>query len=1065
MSSSELAPGARLRLPREPYPGLRPFMDFEAALLFGRERQCQEVIARLAQQQFVAVLGGSGSGKSSLVHASVIPELRSFGIPGAGDLWLPLTCTPGTNAQEPGDAAQRSSPVTRLARRFAGLLRSRGSIEADAQRVATIAEVVRQEAGLARLLDAYSAELLVPPGPDPKDARVLFVLDQFEEVFHPSNVGVEDARLLVERVIDHFFNPHPNCHVVLTMRSEYLNACATFLELPDAINKSSYLVRRMNADELREVITGPAQRFLRLAARSQDAGSLLPDTVAFEPAVVERILRDTLAIAHDPDHLPLLQHLLARLWEAALAREELDTPVPSHITQVDLVRAVTAGVGASRGEEQPLEDRVNTLRACVENWPEAIYRWHDLPKRAQLDAILRRLGYWDPNTGQYTQQRLDVDSAAQGLGAGETRTDLRALLADGFLGGVDYLFWDDEDPARVTVKVSHESFIRGWAHLRRLIDVEAERFDEYLGVLRQCAAWAASGRSDDFLLEAGEMRRLHETGFEERLRQPGQREAWGRLLEGDRDSLRLASQQHELDAYLGRAGQRLRERERKAGNSRRSWLLVAVLTLLAAPSALYSVLLQGPVSERAALLFDAGNRANQAELAPDYAGVGAATQVLDSLLRAAELVDDARTGKGSVMTVVSQVILDRLDWIPFVRSQGRFLGDVAAQTEPAVNGKLRQLLSTAVWVGLPSQAAEDAFIEPLSLTMNCEPRPGASSGVSQVRPGRLFVARSEAASQRALFVPPWKDGADDAAIVIRSASYNPASDRCEYGPVVLSVPLELDPRLIVDASLRHIVYSLAGPQVEVPSVTVQELDWARSEAQNGRPLQSQVRAVISSPTAVEQVKAAAGEDRIRAVDTWRSEGGRSFTVNAKAWRLFSPSALRLKAGMAEADFVPLQPSAGDSPCGRLARGLKVQAGFRHQVLEDAGHCFVVQRGNADADAPDRAIPAVPIDAVQEQVMAAVYERPPREVQAGRADSVPTPIASLAQFGYVKSAEGSWLVGVRGDHAGWLALQSPVAQGPQRLLGAPWSTCALWRLGRQLSPAGTTSAPSDRCSGR
>ena len=113
---------ARNRLPREPYPGLRPFLDFEAALLFGRERQVREVIEHLKATQFVAVLGGSGSGKSSLIQAGVVPELRSFGIPGAGDLWLPLTCTPGTNVSAADREARKHTPVTRLARRFAGLL-------------------------------------------------------------------------------------------------------------------------------------------------------------------------------------------------------------------------------------------------------------------------------------------------------------------------------------------------------------------------------------------------------------------------------------------------------------------------------------------------------------------------------------------------------------------------------------------------------------------------------------------------------------------------------------------------------------------------------------------------------------------------------------------------------------------------------------------------------------------------------------------------------------------------------------------------------------------------------
>ncbi|MBC7941180.1 MAG: hypothetical protein H7Z19_15730, partial [Chitinophagaceae bacterium] len=362
---------ARRRLPREPYPGLRPFLDFEAALLFGRERQVREVIERLRQTQFVAVLGGSGSGKSSLIHAGVTPELRSFGIPGAGDLWLTMVCTPGTNVSAAERQARLNSPVTRLARRFAGMLHSLGDAQADAERVLTIAQIFRQEAGFARLLDTFGGDLAVPPGPDPMQARVLFVLDQFEEVFHPTNQGVEDARLLVERVLDHFFNPHPRCHVVITMRSEHLNDCAAYLELPDAINKSSYLVRRLGEEELREAIVGPAQRFLRLMARSLPDPERLPAEVHFEPLVVDRLVADAQAIVHDPDHLPLLQHLLGRLWEAALEREEMDVPVPSHITEIDLVRAVTAGV-APTGDELPLGPSVNTLRECVDRWPESI---------------------------------------------------------------------------------------------------------------------------------------------------------------------------------------------------------------------------------------------------------------------------------------------------------------------------------------------------------------------------------------------------------------------------------------------------------------------------------------------------------------------------------------------------------------------------------------------------------------------------------------------------------------------------------------------------------------------
>jgi hypothetical protein len=1047
---------ARQRLPREPYPGLRPFLDFEAALLFGRERQVREVIERLRDTQFVAVLGGSGSGKSSLIHAGVVPELRSFGIPGAGDLWLPMTCTPGTNVSAEDSAARRHSPVTRLARRFAALLTSTGSEEGDAARVATIAEVFRQEAGFARLLDTYGAQLAVPPGPDPADARVLFVLDQFEEIFHPTNKGVADANLLVERVLDHFFNPHPHCYVVLTMRSEHLNDCAAFLELPDAINKSSYLIRRLDDDELLGAITGPAQRFLRLVARSeQDRGPAarpLPAEVKFEPEVLQRLLRDVKAITHDPDHLPLLQHLLARLWEAALERQEMDVPVPAQVTLLDLVRAVTAGAQPV-GDEQPLDERVNTLRACVDNWPESLYRWHDAPQQALLDALFRQLAFKDPNTGLYSQQRVNVAEAAALLGPGQGPAELRALLAEGFLGSVDYLFWDDEDPARVTLKVSHESFIRGWQRFRRLIDKESEQFDEFVVVLRKCGAWVAGAHNEDFLLETGEMRRLRESGFEARLAQPGQRERWFRFLQLDRDATRLAPLQPQLDFFLATSNQRLRDRERRQGRSRRNWLVLGALTLLLLPSALFSILIQGPVTERAELLFDAGNRANRAPLTPDYPGVGAAAAPLESLLRAAELIDDARSGRGGFMWGISESLLNGLSWIPPVRRQDAFLSGVAAQAEPPVNGKLRQLLSTALWHGAARKAEDESLGQPRELEASCLPAEG-EAGPREALRGQLFVASSRLATlqrRRALFVPRWTSD-NDTAVALRGASYDAGTGQCEYGPIVQSIPLYLDPYIVFDSALRYFAYTAEGANVDVPSVTVHEIDWERAEDQRSRIVQSQPRAVVTDLQAVQRVREAAGVDRVGLVDSWRASGGRVLGLGPQAWRLVSGSAQRLPVDAHDPAFKPLRPALQGQVCAQLGQGWPAQPGFRNQMLENETHCFAISRGNAAAEQRD----GEPV-AAREQVLVAVYEKPEGSALARLADNPPAPIASLAQFTRASAADQDWLVGTRGYYAGWLALGGPDSTGQARLLGVPWSTCALWRLGRELLPAGEAAS--------
>ena len=95
----------------------------------------------------------------------MVPELCSFGIPGAGDYWVPMVCTPGTNASAADQAQRLYTPITRLARTFAALLRSRGSPEKDAARLQEIAARLREELGFSNLVDLYTEELAVPPGP------------------------------------------------------------------------------------------------------------------------------------------------------------------------------------------------------------------------------------------------------------------------------------------------------------------------------------------------------------------------------------------------------------------------------------------------------------------------------------------------------------------------------------------------------------------------------------------------------------------------------------------------------------------------------------------------------------------------------------------------------------------------------------------------------------------------------------------------------------------------------------------------------------------------------------
>jgi hypothetical protein len=1065
------AASALLRLPREPYPGLRPFLDFEAALLFGRERQVREIIERLAQTQFVTVLGGSGSGKSSLIRAGVTPELRAFGIPGAGDLWLTLTFTPGTNVSAADSAARRHTPITRLARRFAELLQSRGSEEADAQRLQDIAEAFRQPAGFARLIDAYSDEFALSPGSDARQARLLFVLDQFEEVFHPTNQGVEDARLLVERVLDHFFDPHPRGFVVLTMRSEHLNDCAAFLELPDAINKSSFLVRRLDPDELREAIVGPAQRFLRLVARSAgDPQRPLPRQVQFDDAVLERLLRDVSAITHDPDHLPLLQHLLARLWQAALEREEMDVEVPSHISEIDLVRAVNADTA---GDEQPLPEDLNTLRACVQNWPETIYRWHDEQQRKQLDAVLRQLAFKDPNTGLYSQQRIDVEAFAPTLAPGWTSQNLKALVAEGFLGSVDYLYWDDEDPTRVTLKVSHESFIRGWERFRNLIDVESAHFEEFLGVLRKCADWSRHQRDEDYLLESGEMRRLADGGFVDRAASKAQREIWRRFLALDRDGQRLEAFEPELDAFVGISERRLRERvaRQQRAQARARWAKLLTVVGALVPIALFSIFVQGPTLRRADTLFDAGNRVNRAAVSFRHSAVGDGASALDSLLGAAERVDSARRGDGSLRIAASRWLVENLSWVPLLgallEDQRDFLGRVFAQTEPPVNNRLRQLLTGAVWRADPGDAGEAIDPPKVYDGRSCAAVPGLADVTESAR-GRLFVAEArrdpgDNRPWRALFLPDRP--AFDRKLEVFGASVDPDSGACLLGVEVLSRPEVLDSRVVIDATLRYFYYTVEGEHTQVKSVVVQQVDWERGSDGQVRALQRETIATITDPGALDAVRRALGPARADVAPTWRVPGGRRLEIGNRSWRLVSAQAQRVRLDPADGGRVePLAHAAEGSNCRAVRSVFAEDPGYRKEVLEHGGHCFMVRSGWPTAMGEGVA--------GREEVLVAVYERPPSASPEQLQRNPPAPVASLLPFARVPVAQSGtedqrWFVGVGGGHDGWLLMRTPFGDR-QGYIGLPWSTCALWRLGRELQkrnplPDGrTTAEPVGEC---
>jgi tetratricopeptide (TPR) repeat protein len=278
-----------------PYPGLRPFEIEEDYLFFGRDGQSEQILERLRRNRFVAVVGTSGSGKSSLIRAGLLPYLFGGFMAGAGSHWRIAVMRPG------GD------PIRNLARELndPSILGDPAASQEDAQQNATLLEVTLRRSGLGLIEAIRQARL-------PDIDNVLIVVDQFEELFRFAEPTAsirreDDAAAFVKLLLESVQGDLP-IYVVLTMRSDFIGDCARYRDLPEAVTAGLYLIPRMTRDQRREAIERPAQV----------AGSEI------SRRLVNRLLNDG---GDNPDQLPILQHSLMRTWDYWARHRESGQPV------------------------------------------------------------------------------------------------------------------------------------------------------------------------------------------------------------------------------------------------------------------------------------------------------------------------------------------------------------------------------------------------------------------------------------------------------------------------------------------------------------------------------------------------------------------------------------------------------------------------------------------------------------------------------------------------------------------------------------------------------------------
>lgn len=270
-----------------PFPGLRSFSPGEADLFFGRQRQIDELVARLKETTLIAVAGASGCGKSSLVLAGLLHELALRRAAGGENEWRTVVMRPGNH------------PASNLAGPLSAALG--GGTANDATRAAALDGRLRLSGiGLAEAVRLAHLEPHV---------RVLVVVDQFEEIFRFRRMtDPEEAAAFVKLLLHAARDPESPVSVVLTLRSDTLGYCADFRDLPEAISHGQYLVPRLTREQRKEAIVGPVElRGFKIA-----------------PRLVQRVLND---VSDDFDDLPVMQHALTRTWRGWAAACQGSRPI------------------------------------------------------------------------------------------------------------------------------------------------------------------------------------------------------------------------------------------------------------------------------------------------------------------------------------------------------------------------------------------------------------------------------------------------------------------------------------------------------------------------------------------------------------------------------------------------------------------------------------------------------------------------------------------------------------------------------------------------------------------
>ena len=258
-------PKPTLKRLRNPYKGLSAFQESDSGDFFGRSEAVSDLVGLLADRKLVAVVGPSGSGKSSLVHAGLIPAVRAGTLDGAHN-WVIADMFPGSYPLE-----ELESALGRVAVEDPGVLMD---------------ELENDDRGLSRVIKRIL----------PADTRLLLVIDQFEELFTLTHDEVARNRLL-SALVNLANDERSDTRAVITLRADFFDRPLQYPEFGELLKQGIVPLTVPTDDELIDAIKRPAEIV----------------GASWEPGLPEQILAD---VSGSPGTLPLLQYALTELFAA-----------------------------------------------------------------------------------------------------------------------------------------------------------------------------------------------------------------------------------------------------------------------------------------------------------------------------------------------------------------------------------------------------------------------------------------------------------------------------------------------------------------------------------------------------------------------------------------------------------------------------------------------------------------------------------------------------------------------------------------------------------------------------